>query len=105
MNIQFFLKPSPEFRLPKELNQPIVMIGPGTGVSPFRGFLQHLKELNIKKLETWLFYGCRKKDLDFLYKDEFLEFEKNGILKKLIVAASQENTDGFYYSGIYVQDW
>ena len=63
------------FHLPADLLQPIVMIGPGTGVSPFIGFLQHRKKLRDssnrdKSLfgKAWLFFGCRHPDRDFLYK-------------------------------------
>lgn len=85
-----------QFRLPKDHKTPIIMIGPGTGVAPFVGFLQHRK-LQSKEQDpkvvygpTWLFYGCRNRDHDFLYKDELQGFQSTGVLSKLVVSFSRE---------------
>lgn len=104
------------FRLPTNPKSPVIMIGPGTGVAPFRGFVQErvaLARRSIEKngpdaLNDWgqisLFYGCRKSNEDFLYKDEWPQYEKelNGKFK-LHCAFSREKykPDG---SKIYVQD-
>ncbi|KAI8930058.1 hypothetical protein BC831DRAFT_441195 [Entophlyctis helioformis] len=69
---------SSTFRLPANHQTPIVMVGPGTGVAPFRGFV-HERVLAAKQGSTvgptWLFYGCRNSESDFLYRDEFEAFE------------------------------
>ncbi|WWC87086.1 uncharacterized protein L201_001972 [Kwoniella dendrophila CBS 6074] len=104
------------FRLPTSPKVPIIMIGPGTGVAPFRGFVQERIALARKAIEKngpdalkdwapmYLFYGCRKSNEDFLYKDEWPQYEKelNGVLR-MKVAFSREMTkpDG---SKVYVQD-
>lgn len=116
VSVPFFLKSTPEFRLPRELHTPIIMIGPGTGVAPFRGFLQHreammVNEKQMKKQDkntNWLFFGCRKRDRDFLYKTELRNFEKYSPLQlNLFVATSQESNSsrGLWYGGSYVQDF
>uniref|UniRef100_A0A8H7XQU1 NADPH--cytochrome P450 reductase n=1 Tax=Psilocybe cubensis TaxID=181762 RepID=A0A8H7XQU1_PSICU len=104
------------FRLPTNPKSPVIMIGPGTGVAPFRGFVQErvaLARRSIEKngpdsLADWgrisLFYGCRRSDEDFLYKDEWPQYEAELKGKfKLHCAFSRQNykPDG---SKIYVQD-
>ncbi|KAJ3020251.1 UNVERIFIED_CONTAM: NADPH-cytochrome P450 reductase [Siphonaria sp. JEL0065] len=73
-HVPIFIRTS-SFRLPRDSSAPIIMIGPGTGVAPFRAFLQeraHVAASGPKKPvgSTWLFYGCRHPDQDHLYKDE-----------------------------------
>jgi sulfite reductase alpha subunit-like flavoprotein len=73
------------FRLPKDLSIPIIMIGTGTGVSPFRGFIQYRKHYqhehpDFKLGEAWLFYGCRHPDRDLLYP-ELQQYDSEGIVK------------------------
>jgi cytochrome P450/NADPH-cytochrome P450 reductase len=70
------------FRLPDDPAQPVIMIGPGTGLAPFRGFLQeraHLKAQGAKLGPAMLFFGCRHPDQDFLYADELKAFAADGI--------------------------
>ncbi|KAF9561343.1 hypothetical protein CPC08DRAFT_635624 [Agrocybe pediades] len=104
------------FRLPTNPKSPVIMVGPGTGVAPFRGFVQErvaLARRSIEKngpdaLNDWgrisLFYGCRREDEDFLYKDEWAKYEEELKGKfKMHCAFSRQNykPDG---SKIYVQD-
>ncbi|TPX38172.1 hypothetical protein SmJEL517_g00182 [Synchytrium microbalum] len=81
------------FRLPRDSRVPVIMIGPGTGVAPFRGFVHDrlIDSENGKDVgPTWLFYGCRHPDKDFLYRQEFEEIEKSGKTNfKLITAFSR----------------
>lgn len=59
------------FHLPADPSVPIIMVGPGTGIAPFIGFLQHRRSLNVKKEllgSSWLFYGCRHPLKDYLFK-------------------------------------
>ncbi|ODN06116.1 Methionine synthase reductase [Orchesella cincta] len=72
------------FRLPEDIKAPIVMVGPGTGVAPFIGFIQHraiLKEKGESAGDMFLYFGCRYKAKDFLYEDELKSFENGGLTK------------------------
>ena len=72
------------FGLPADLTTPLIMIGPGTGVAPFRGFLQERAALKANGTEigrALLFFGCRHPEQDFLYEGELREFERTGIVE------------------------
>ena len=83
---------------------PIIMIGPGTGIAPFRAFLQELEEEKCKgynERQTMLFFGCQHPEMDFLYKNELQEFYRRSVLKYLHVAFSRyQDTDTFNVSSI-----
>uniref|UniRef100_A0AAZ3QS37 Methionine synthase reductase n=1 Tax=Oncorhynchus tshawytscha TaxID=74940 RepID=A0AAZ3QS37_ONCTS len=87
------------FRLPSDLSKPFIMIGPGTGVAPFIGFLQQRekeREENpeVEFSETWLFFGCRHRDRDFLFREELQGFVANGTLTHLKVSFSRDTPEG-----------
>ncbi|XP_026318821.1 methionine synthase reductase isoform X2 [Hyposmocoma kahamanoa] len=79
------------FTMPQDLSTPLILIGPGTGVSPFIGFLEERSIRNDKKSsgKTWLFFGCRNPKLDFIYEKELNFYKENGTLDKLTVAFSR----------------
>ncbi|XP_067306111.1 P450 (cytochrome) oxidoreductase b isoform X2 [Pseudorasbora parva] len=88
-----------QFRLPFKSTNPVIMIGPGTGIAPFIGFIQErgwLKEQGKDVGETELYFGCRHKNEDFLYQEELEEFEKNGVLTALNVAFSRDQEQKVY---------
>uniref|UniRef100_A0A672PU87 Methionine synthase reductase n=1 Tax=Sinocyclocheilus grahami TaxID=75366 RepID=A0A672PU87_SINGR len=98
------------FHLPADPSIPVVMVGPGTGVASFIGFLeQREKEREVNQEatfgETWLFFGCRHKDKDFLFREELERFAHNRILSHLIVCFSRDEPDaaGTLNSPTYVQ--
>ncbi|KAL2751030.1 NADPH--cytochrome P450 reductase isoform X2 [Vespula maculifrons] len=95
--VPIFVRKS-QFRLPSRLTTPIIMIGPGTGLAPFRAFIQ---ERDLAKKEgkevgdTILYFGCRKKSEDYLYKEELKEYVKSGMLK-LHIAFSRDQPQKVY---------
>ncbi|HUC17701.1 MAG TPA: flavodoxin domain-containing protein [Acetobacteraceae bacterium] len=92
------LKPNPHFRLPADPHARVIMIGPGTGVAPFRAFLQEREALGLAG-GTWLFFGHRHFTHDFLYQLEWQEWLKSGILERIDLAFSRDQPEK-----IYVQD-
>lgn len=86
------LRPNNSFRLPAP-EVPIIMIGPGTGIAPFRAFLQERRTARAPG-RSWLFFGDRRRDTDYLYGDELEDFVASGTLTRLDLAFSRERTDG-----------
>jgi NADPH-ferrihemoprotein reductase len=87
------------FHLPKDPSTPVLMIGPGTGVAPFVGFLQQrraLKEAGKKLGEAYLYFGCRRSEEDFIYEEHLKEAETNGYISKLHVAFSRDQDKKIY---------
>ncbi|KAM3910089.1 methionine synthase reductase-like isoform 1-T2 [Leptodactylus fuscus] len=93
--ISIFLRPSTLFHLPLDSSVPIIMVGAGTGISPFMGFLQH-REMQRQQQrgcvfgDTWLFFGCRSHEKDYLFGDELRRFVANGTLTHVKVSFSRE---------------
>ncbi|KPM11726.1 NADPH-cytochrome P450 reductase-like protein [Sarcoptes scabiei] len=96
--VPIFLRRS-QFRLPNRPQTPIIMIGPGTGLAPFRGFLQE-RRLMIEQEKpvgmTVLYFGCRKKSEDFLYENELNEYVENKTITKLYLAFSRDQPHKIY---------
>ncbi|XP_069769706.1 methionine synthase reductase isoform X2 [Narcine bancroftii] len=97
--ISIFRRQNAFFHLPTDTTVPLIMVGPGTGVAPFIGFLQHRQKQREENPEctfgeTWLFYGCRHCDRDYLFRNELRHFQSNGTLTQLKVCFSRETTDG-----------
>jgi sulfite reductase (NADPH) flavoprotein alpha-component len=87
MNV--FIKPNPHFRLPAEPERPIIMIGPGTGVAPFRAFMQE-RDAAGANAKNWLIFGHRNYTHDFLYQLEWQDLLKRKVLTRLDVAFSRD---------------
>ena len=89
----FVKETSAGFRLPADPQQPIIMVGPGTGLAPFRGFLQERAAQKAKGRvlgDAMLFFGCRHPDQDYIYADELQRFASQGLMQ-LHVAFSRRN--------------
>jgi len=94
-----FLRSNESFRPPSDLSAPLIMIGPGTGVAPFRGFLQERAakaRAGAALGPSWLFFGCRNREEDFLYRNELEGFAASGHLTHLVTAFSREGADKVY---------
>jgi sulfite reductase (NADPH) flavoprotein alpha-component len=93
--LRVFLKPNTHFRLPDDPNRPIVMIGPGTGVAPFRAFMQERDAMGARG-RNWLVFGHRNYTHDFLYQLEWQDLLKRGVLTRLDVAFSRDQPEKRY---------
>ncbi|MGN5883526.1 assimilatory sulfite reductase (NADPH) flavoprotein subunit [Staphylococcus simulans] len=93
--LKVYLKKNPNFKFPFDENTPVIMIGPGTGVAPFRGVLQEREELDLTG-NTWLFFGNQHFNTDFLYQTEIQDWLKNGVLEKVDLAFSRDQEEKRY---------
>jgi sulfite reductase (NADPH) flavoprotein alpha-component len=93
-----FLHDNANFRLPEDTSAPVIMIGPGTGVAPFRAFLEE-RQATGQTGDNWLFFGDQREKLDFLYREQFLAMQKDGVLTRLDTAFSRDQAQK-----VYVQD-
>jgi sulfite reductase (NADPH) flavoprotein alpha-component len=90
-----FVHRSPHFRLPGDNTKPVIMVGPGTGIAPFRGFLYEREAVGATG-SNWLFFGDQKENTDFLYQDELIRFKKNGVLTRFDTAFSRDQPQKIY---------
>jgi sulfite reductase (NADPH) flavoprotein alpha-component len=93
--VQILVRPSHGFRLPPSPNTPVIMIGPGTGVAPFRGFLQERRALGAPG-RNWLFFGNPRRHCDFLFEEELTGYCRDGLLTRLDLAFSRDQEDKIY---------
>jgi len=95
--VPIYIQPNKKFRLPKA-DTPMIMIGPGTGIAPFRGFLHERRALGAKG-RNWLFFGERSASTDYLYREELEAMRDDAHLTRLDTAFSRDQADK-----VYVQD-
>ena len=93
--IKVFVEPNKNFRLPESGDTPIIMIGAGTGVAPFRAFIQQ-RDNNGDAGLNWLVFGNQKFTDDFLYQSEWLQYRKSGLLNKVSTAWSRQGKEKVY---------
>lgn len=93
-----FLHSNRNFRLPEDSSAPVIMVGPGTGVAPFRAFLEE-RQAKGENGKNWLFFGDQHQATDFLYREEWDTMQRNGVLTRLSTAFSRDQAEK-----IYVQD-
>ena len=97
-SVPIFVQPNKNFRLPADGDTPIIMVGPGTGVAPFRSFVEHRAAVGATG-KNWLFFGDQRYTYDFLYQLEWQDFLKEGQLTRLDLAFSRDQPEK-----VYVQD-
>lgn len=90
-----FVHRNPAFKLPADPAIPVIMVGPGTGVAPFRAFLEE-RAASGAPGRNWLFFGDQHVATDFLYRDELLAFKERGVLARLDLAFSRDQADKIY---------
>jgi len=96
--VKVFFTPNKSFRVPEDDSLPMIMVGPGTGIAPFRAFLQE-REFRKASGQNWLFFGDRNASTDFIYQDELEAMQEKGVLNRLDLAFSRDQKEK-----IYVQD-
>src|SRR5207237_5320163 len=94
-NIPVYVQESRSFRLPADSSKDIIMVGPGTGIAPFRAFLEQ-RALEGAPGRNWLIFGEQHQATDFLYGEEFLEHQRNGRLSRLDLAFSRDQAHKIY---------
>ncbi|MBZ3906699.1 diflavin oxidoreductase [Streptomyces griseiscabiei] len=90
-----YLQPNASFGVPADDDSPVIMIGPGTGIAPFRGFL-HERAARGAAGRNWLFFGDRHRDTDFVYEDELTLLRERGVLTELDLAFSRDQAEKVY---------
>ncbi len=90
-----YFSPNTAFRVPENTDTPIIMVGPGTGIAPFRAFLEE-RQATQAKGDNWLFFGDRTQADDFIYRDEIEAWQKSGLLTKLDLAFSRDQEQKIY---------
>ena len=93
--LKVYVQKAHNFALPADLTKPVVMVGPGTGVAPFRAFLQERKASGAQG-KNWLFFGHQRSATDFFYRDELDELRREGVLTRLSLAWSRDAEQKFY---------
>jgi sulfite reductase (NADPH) flavoprotein alpha-component len=96
--LPIYIQPNKKFKLPQDPDTPMIMIGPGTGIAPFRGFLHERRALGARG-RNWLFFGERSAATDYLYREELEAMRADGHLTRLDTAFSRDQEDK-----VYVQD-
>jgi sulfite reductase (NADPH) flavoprotein alpha-component len=94
-HIPVFLLPNKIFGVPQDNTLPMIMVGPGTGVAPFRAFLEERRALGATG-KNWLFFGERNRATDFFYKKQLLAYQQDGFLTHLDLAFSRDQQEKLY---------
>lgn len=101
--IPVFIQASHGFKLPKDPTVPIIMVGPGTGIAPFRAFL-HERKASGATGRNWLFFGDQQASCDFLYRDELESFQRDGFLSRLDLAFSRDQKEKIYVQNCMLEN-
>ncbi|HET7615415.1 MAG TPA: sulfite reductase [NADPH] flavoprotein alpha-component, partial [Bacillales bacterium] len=93
--LQVYVHRNPNFKFPFDAETPVIMIGPGNGVAPFRSYLEEREELGLTG-KTWLFFGDQHFSTDFLYQVDWQRWLKDGTLSRMDVAFSRDTDEKIY---------
>ena len=94
-NAGIFVSPNKAFRVPQDNDAPVIMVGPGTGIAPFRAFLQE-RQARGAKGRNWLFFGDQHRQSDFIYENELGDMSRDGVLTRLDLAFSRDQAEKIY---------
>jgi sulfite reductase (NADPH) flavoprotein alpha-component len=100
--VKLFVQPSRGFKLPADGAVPIIMVGPGTGIAPFRAFLEE-RQTSGARGKNWLFFGEQKRAVDFLYEDQLLNWRKEGHLTRFDAAFSRDQVEKIYVQHLMLE--
>jgi sulfite reductase (NADPH) flavoprotein alpha-component len=93
--LKVYLQKAQHFGLPADPSLPVIMIGPGTGIAPFRAFLYE-RMAGEAAGRNWLFFGHQRSNFDFFYEDELADMKAAGVLNRLSLAWSRDGAEKFY---------
>ena len=93
--IPIFIDRNLGFKMPEELNAPMIMVGAGTGVAPYRSFIQQRKDANVHA-DSWLFFGDQHRKSDYLYREDWEQYRQQGVLTELSLAFSRDQEQKVY---------
>ncbi len=94
-SIPCYFHPNKNFKLPHDSDTPVIMVGPGTGIAPFRAFVEERRVTGAKG-KNWLFFGDRSSKTDYLYGEEWEQYQKDGLLSELDLAWSRDQAEKEY---------
>jgi sulfite reductase (NADPH) flavoprotein alpha-component len=97
-----YVHSNPAFRLPTDGSVPLIMVGPGTGIAPFRAFLEERKTSEASG-GNWLFFGNPHEATDYLYQDEIEAYQADGTLTRLDLAWSRDQKEKLYVQHLMLQ--
>jgi sulfite reductase (NADPH) flavoprotein alpha-component len=93
--VPVFVHTNKAFRPPADGNRPMIMVGPGTGIAPFRAFLEERRAVGALG-KNWLFFGDQRAEMDFLYREELEAMHRDGTLARLDTAFSRDQAEKVY---------
>jgi sulfite reductase (NADPH) flavoprotein alpha-component len=100
--LQVFVQPSPGFKLPANGDVPVIMVGPGTGIAPFRAFMEERQSTGGTG-KNWLFFGEQKRAFDFLYEEQLTAWHKQGHLTRFDLAFSRDQAEKIYVQQLMLE--
>ncbi len=98
-----FMSPNKSFRVPQDDSVPMIMVGPGTGIAPFRAFLEERRERGATGA-NWLFFGDQHRESDFIYEQEISDMSSSGLLSRLDLAFSRDQAEKIYVQNRMVEN-